>query len=280
MTNRRVLIGLGVTLLVLWSAAPVLAGGQSSPTGWSQMSSRYAAEPEWALGTYGCDEDAYFDALESMPWQGVRHAAMEEQEGTDMEGIAGRVHDFITSYIAGEPTLHVLAKIDTPRGTATVDLGPVGQVPPTQPGEFIRLRGFWTQVNNRNVFVTTWFNNGQRNVRIFVGPQRQAVRHIQGEVLGTYTITSDQTGNGLRVARIRTDDGRMRLMNLGSPSDTASLDLQRGDEITAVGRPVGLLRFRAYEVSANGQTVPIDWSAVVRNWAAQRYQQAGFMEQP
>lgn len=274
MIDRRVLIGFGVTLLALWSAGPVLA--QSSPTDWSQMSGTSALEPEESLMA---DEFADPDALESMSYQGMRHAAMQEQERADLEGIAGRVHDFITSRVAGEPTLHVLAKIDTPRGTATVDLGPTDQVPQLQPGEFIRLRGFWGQVSNRNVFVTTRLSDGQRTVRIFVGPQRQNVRQIQGEVLGTYTISSDQTGRQLRIARIRMDNGRVRAVNLGPPSDTASLNLQQGDEITAVGRPIGLRRFRAYEISANGQTVAIDWSALAQGRLGQRYQQAGFEEQ-
>jgi hypothetical protein len=275
MIHRRVLIGFGVALLTLWSAAPVLAGGYSGPTGWTQMSGTTTPQPDESLWSIcGGGEDM----LESMPWPAARQAAMQEWENTEQEGVAGRIHDFFTTRLMGEATPHVLAQIDTPRGTATVDLGSVEQVPPLQTGEFIRLRGFWARVNNRNVFVTTRLNNGVRTVNIFVGPQRQNVAEIRGTILGTYTISSDQTGQELRVARVQMENGRRRIVNLGPPSDTASLDLKRGDEIAAVGRPVGLFRFRAFEVSANGQTVPISRAAMARALMGERFREAGFME--
>gem|GEM_PF-3413405 len=89
---------------------------------------------------------------------------------------------------------------------------------------------------------------------------RQDMRQVSGEVLATREFRMEDADDDNLFARIRTDDGRNMVLNLGPASRAERLDLRRGDDIKALvtrGTHKDRVVPVAHRVRHDGRTVEI-----------------------
>jgi antitoxin component of MazEF toxin-antitoxin module len=180
--------------------------------------------------------------------------------------VRGEIQKLRTMNLDGQQAL--VATLQTDQGDSQrVCLKPKDQVSQLdlQQGDRITAEGRRDRVNDRRVVMARSVTiDGQTvNLRSEQGSQfgrKQGSRSIRGEIVSKRTTTLDDRDGRFVLARVHTDEGETKTVNLGSEQELKQLGLQSGDRITVQGhraKPRDEADFVARQISAGDQTVRV-----------------------
>ena len=178
-----------------------------------------------------------------------------QQSRQQFQSLTGEVSRIKTISVRGKQ--HQAAILKTNDGqSALADLGPKNQTKiDVQQGDLLTVRGPIIRANGqRIILVTSVRQNGEQT-----SLRRPGISHsdanqqsVSGDVVETPTTTV--RGQQRQLAKIKTDEGEMVLVDLG-PADALEKELSKGDKITAYGAAIKAgdqQAFVAFELKTNG----------------------------
>jgi hypothetical protein len=237
----------------------------------------------WVTIGYDLDRDGTFDAFEhihsfdlqrSNSGQSGSAAYRPGSRGSNsaFQGVPSRqkvrryegtVQSVMTKNLARMDEPHTLITLRNQQGkTVKADLGPESKLKGVnlQKGERVTVFGTKGTINDKPVLMAEQITfNGERH-RIHL-PKDQGLKRIRGEIKSTHSTQFRGVDQGHLIARVQLDSGRTVPVNLGPESDFQDLDLQRGDEISALvsqGRMNGQRAFIAEQVSFQGKMIEVN----------------------
>ncbi len=151
--------------------------------------------------------------------------------------IQGEVRDIRQVNLINMDQPHRIAKIDTPHGVVKADLGPRDDLDKLAltDGDRITVYGREGRINDCRMLIATRVESGEQKVTI-ARDRFNTHRKLTGRVIGIRDASFRETDEDHRVARVRTRQGRVERVDLGSRQSARSLDVSEGDEITVIGQ--------------------------------------------
>jgi predicted DNA-binding antitoxin AbrB/MazE fold protein len=176
--------------------------------------------------------------------------------------VAGSVRELRSQELAGQEKAHALAKLETSRGLARVDLGPETEVQSLnlKEGDEVAVVGTLGRINGRSVLMAHEIHAGKETIHV-ERPRSAEMRRFRGTIEDYRNVAFEDQDKEHVVARVRLDDGRVATVNLGAEDKLQSADLENGTEIQILARPGeinGESALIAEEIWANNQNIDIE----------------------
>ncbi len=180
--------------------------------------------------------------------------------------IQGTIKEMNTVDLTGMDESHSVARLELDNGRmAKVDLGPKRKVEESnfKKGDDITIFGSSGRINDKPMLMAHWIEYDNKVVSIR-RPQDRNMRRYNAEVVKTKETNVRDSGN-LLMARVKFEDGRTTIVNLG-PSDTLkAYNVKPGVKIDMLTRPVNIDGKRALvaeQLEIGDKVVDIDWEKV------------------
>lgn len=232
-----------------------------------------------ATMAFDFNNDGIFDAHESITvydlqkMQAQRHGQqISVQQGADQRmgqtvqdrqgELQGRVVDIRTVQIANTGETHLVAKIETDRGVAKVDLGPQEDLSELnlQKGKYLKVFGFDGKINDNFILLADRLQVDGKRVNIDREDTRPLYR-LNATVLNTRSLTKED--NKMVMARVQLQNGTRTLVNLGPQQQLPQIS--HGQQMQILARLTeidGKKALIADRLRTNGQTYQVDWEDV------------------
>jgi hypothetical protein len=199
----------------------------------------------------------------------------EDQGETTWKHIRGEVERVKRVNVRGGQGDHLVALVSGERGRYIfVDLGPAQQYRevPVMSGDSVSVRGPLAWISDRKVLMAKRVRVNGESVTVkrpsaLEGRQldRRSLKDDEGPVTGQIEQAKELRLHGIDkrhvVVRMKAQDGRQLLADLGSPKELKGVSLEQGRSITVQGPTIhvsGKPLILARQVSAEGKQVEID----------------------
>lgn len=253
----------------------------------NQQSAQWRLKPMgWVTVAVDYNDDDSFDAYETIYYYDLQQAQQRSQQRRGQQGqmanrqqgrqqgrqagqqpqrvrVQGEVQQRKKLDLVGDQHKDVVvAKLRTQNGKdVSVYLGAVERVSQLdiQQGDQITVEGVKSKINDEPFIIARRVSTGDQSITNPM-PRQQGLRRCEGEIASLRTEKFKGRDGQYLVARLETDQGRTRTVNLGRKDKLERLDLQEGDQITALvrsGRVGGEQALIAQLVRANDRTVDV-----------------------
>jgi uncharacterized cupredoxin-like copper-binding protein len=144
-------------------------------------------------------------------------------------------------------------------------LGPVAELKDVQVnrGDEIDVRGPILEVHGQPILLAQQLRIHGQTIPIAQRAREEMIaasQYINGRIITTRTIRIPGVNEPLRIAQVRTSDGRSIIAELGPQPRLEGLTLNRGDDIDIRGRAFRVANYRillAERIRAHGETVTV-----------------------
>ena len=208
------------------------AGMALEPTGFISIAADY-------------DGDGVIDAIETIYAMDYVQARESSKQRMDMvnrrpRNVSGELTNLkkikLSSRYGGP---HMVGRVKTDRGTtAKVDFGPAAQVEELEltEGDRVDVEGRRGRINDKAMLLATKVSS-DGNAKQIDRPKPSGLRRVKGEVTGLKTVKFRGRADESVVANMRLVSGREVMVNLGSKTALAPLNIQQGSQASLIGRP-------------------------------------------
>ena len=185
--------------------------------------------------------------------------------------ISGEIERIKKVDLRGARQEHLAAVLTTERGRRIIaDLGPSKDLRDLElrSGDWITVRGPVVRVNDRRVLFAQQIQADGQTIRIKrqeSSQQSQPTRHESQQVSGQVQDVKELKVKGMekkhQVVRLKTQDGRQIIADLGAKKELRDLSIKSGQQLTVQGpmfRVSGKPFLIAEQVSTDGRTAKID----------------------
>lgn len=225
---------------------------------------------------YDYNSDGIFDAFESITVYDLQklQTQRQSQRASDRQGgdkytgqgsqkeVKGKVIDVNTAQIANTGKTHTVAKINTDKGIAKIDLGPQENIASLnlQKGAHIKVFGIDGKINDNFILLADRLQVDGKRVNIDRSDSRPLHR-LNAKVLNTRTLSREE--NKILMARVELQNGTKTVVNLGPQQQLP--EISQGQQLQILARLTevdGKKALIADRLRTNGQTYRVDWDEV------------------
>lgn len=262
-----------------------LAETMRTPAATAPAGVTVAIPPGYVRIAIDLDNDGTFDAVETISADALRQARRLTDErqlgglgagGAGMPGapagmapspdfdeirLSGTVQDVREFRLAGLPSPHRIARLETDQGVAKVDLGPAEalQAMGIEPGDEISVVGHRGMINDRPILMAREVAKGDQSTAI-ERPEDRRIKRVRGEILGLRSASFRTRDEEYLIAEVELRNGQQAEVILGPKAKVDELGLSEGDEVALLVRPArlnGRLAMAAEQVRAGDKAVAI-----------------------
>ncbi len=267
--------------------------GYESDEGWVWEADRYDPTQTRNYDDYW-GEDAWDSPYKYQTVRGVlaqeatsdRNGQHAQQGDSPSVQLQGKVDDWTRVQLRGHRDAHTLLRIELDDGNeATVNLGPNASLSRLGLKEDaqIAVMGPMGAINDRDVVMAQRVRVGDRTIRMTNwSPDHRAQRdrsaELRGELTGWSRVSLDGHRDSHTLVKMKLEDDREAIVNLGPNVSVSKLDLSKGDRVAVYG-PVGSVNDRdvvmAQRVRVGDRTIRMDnWSPESRERNTKQEQRA------
>lgn len=152
----------------------------------------------------------------------------------------GTIHKIRSIDLVGEDESHRIAHIETEKGNRVrVDLGPKSDFDRLnlREGDRITVFGARGTINEKPMLMAHEIH--ARGQRVVIERKRgPELRRFAANVLKTYTTSFKGRKHDYAIAKVRLHNGDLAMVNLGPKPELKGLEIERGDRIRMLARPI------------------------------------------
>ncbi|TWT68965.1 hypothetical protein Pan14r_12490 [Crateriforma conspicua] len=202
------------------------------------------------------DGDGVYDDFEYLSFNDAGSDAQQQARNdskdtrSELKRAEGQIADTKTVKVRG--TEHLVAMVNVQNSTWPVDLGPKSEIQNLNQGDSLTATGHVLTVGDKKILVATEAQYADQTLEV-----QRGGREFTGKVQNTKTV--NVRGTEHQLAKIKTDDGKNLMVDLG-PKDRLDNKLQEGKSITVSGVPVKVndrALLMAREFHCDGETMQI-----------------------
>lgn len=221
----------------------------SKEQGKSASAQKWQVTPQgWVRIAYDFDRDGRTDAVEeiySLDLERARNSSKQRKQKERSDGseprqtqhIRGTIQELNSVSLVGQGSPHVLARIRTSGGrTEKIDLGPRSQLSRLnlQQGDEVSASAVRGRINDRSMLLATRVESQGQTVT--VNRAGQQLSRIRGEVVATRVANFQNRSGSYLLAKIRLQNGRVEVVNLGPTQEVRRADVRSGDRLNLLVR--------------------------------------------
>ncbi len=228
---------------------------------------------------YDYNNDGAFDAFETITVYDLQkmqaqrsgqRAAEQQASGQEtaqarkmqQDQVKGRLISTNEVEIANSGKTHLVAKVETEKGVANIDLGPQDDLSSLnlQKGQQIQVSGIQGEINDNFMLLANRLQVGDKRVKIDRS-ETNPLHRLNAKVLNTRTLSRGE--HNMLMARVELQNGTKTLVNLGPqqqlPKISQGQQLQILARLTEIDGKKALIADR---LRTKGQTFRIDWDQI------------------
>lgn len=212
---------------------PVYAGQEYR---WNSRSDRWEPVRSYAFWTDSYQQNTSSEQQQKDREQANRNQSRNQQTKT----ITGTIQGFRHLNLSGVSDQHTLVKLRLRnRDNVIVDLGPRTDLDDLSlsKSDTITIRGRTGTIDGRDVLMARTFtvNGNSHQVRMTSG-NRTNDRVVQGQVEDSKEMQTKQGRSDHTFLKVRMDNGRSVVLDLGPNIDRSDIQIERGDRLSAMGQ--------------------------------------------
>jgi len=189
---------------------------------------------------------------------GDETAEAGRKRGQNRGKISGEIVRTKLVDVRGTKDRHLLLLLETERGNRVpIDLGPSRGLKGSEikSGQNITAFGKLTSIGEKQLIIAEALRIGDQRIRI---PKRRPLQRWHGTVEGLKMVQLPGVEKKTALARVKTKQGQIVFAVLGDESTFQGTELESGDEIEFMGRPLEIKNrsmIVVHRMAANGKTL-------------------------